>query len=258
MTYWVRVLIGANIGFFLLQKAAPGITGDFAFVPALILQRPWTLITYMFLHSPYGLTHILFNMLALFFFGPRVEALIGSQRFITLYLISGIMGGLLSIWFAPNNPIIGASGAVFGVQLAFAMHWPRDQIMIWGIIPVEARWLIVGTTLLSLYGGFGGGGGGVAHFAHLGGYVGAYAYLKWVERRAPVKQWQKKVSGPKPSTVPVGDYKRLDINKVHEANRDEVNRILDKINASGLNSLTTQERTFLQHFVPRDETPLTS
>jgi membrane associated rhomboid family serine protease len=257
MTYWVRLLIGANIGFFLLQQVAPGITQDFAFVPAWILRRPWTLLTYMFLHSPAGLSHILFNMLALFFFGPRVEALMGSQRFVTLYLISGFMGGILSIFFAPYSPIIGASGAVFGVQLAFAMHWPRDQIMIWGIFPVEARWLIVGTTLLSLYGGFGGSGGGVAHFAHRGGYVGAYLYLKWVEKRAPVKQWQKKVQGPAPSTIPLGDWKRLDINRVHEANRDEVNRILDKISSNGVNSLTAQERTFLQHFVPRDETPLT-
>lgn len=255
MTYWVRLLIGVNIGVFLLQQAAPGVTGEFAFIPIDILRRPWTLFTYMFLHSPRGFSHILFNMLALFFFGPRVESLLGSRRFITLYLISGFAGGILSLFFARYNPIIGASGAVFGVQLAFAMHWPRERIMIWGIIPVEARWLIVATTLMSLYGGFGGGGGGVAHFAHLGGYVGAYLYLKWVERRAPVKQWQKKVQGPSPSTIPLGDYKKLDMNRVHEANRDEVNRILDKISASGLNSLTSQERTFLQHFVPQDSTP---
>lgn len=258
MTYWVRMLIGLNVGVFLLQLAAPGITSEFAFIPARILYRPWTLITYMFLHSPFGFTHILFNMLGLFFFGARVEDMMGSRRFITLYLISGMMGGILSIFFAPYNPIIGASGAVFGIQLAYAMHWPRDRIMIWGIVPVEARWLIVGTTVLTLYGGFGGSGGGVAHFAHLGGYVGAYFYLKWLERRAPAKQWQKKVKGPNPSTIPLGDYKRVDLNKVHEANRDEVNRILDKISARGINSLTAQERTFLQHFVPKDSTPQTS
>lgn len=258
MTYWVRLLIGANIGFFLLQQVAPGVTADFAFVPALVLRRPWTLLTYMFLHSPSGFSHILFNMIALFFFGPRVEAFMGSRRFITLYFVSGVMGGLLSIFFAPYSAIIGASGAVFGVQLAFAMHWPRDRIYIWGILPVEARWLVVATTALALYGGFGGGGGGIAHFAHLGGYLGAYVYLKWVERRAPVKQWQKKMQGPPPSKVPIGDWKRVDLDRVHEANRDEVNRILDKINATGISSLTTQERTFLQHFVPKDETPLPS
>ena len=252
MTPWIRILLAANVGVFLLQQVSPGLTRDLGFVPALILQRPWTLFTYMFVHSPTGLSHILFNMVALYFFGGRVEAFLGSQRFITLYLLSGAAGGLLSLLFTPNVSIIGASGAVFGVQLAFAMQWPRDKILIWGIIPIEARWLVVATTVLALYGGF-SGGGGTAHFAHLGGYVGAYLYLKWVEHRAPVKQWQRQVAGPAPSSIPVGDWKRVDINKVHEANRDEVNRILDKINDKGLNSLTTPERTFLQHFVPRDD-----
>ncbi len=255
MTYWVRMLIVANVGVFLLQQVAPAITNEFAFIPALVLRKPWTLLTYQFLHSPSGFSHILFNMFALWIFGPRVEALMGSRRFITLYLISGVMGGLVSVIFAPFSPIIGASGAVFGVQLAFAMKWPRDKIFIWGVLPIEARWLVIGTTALALWGGFGGGGGGIAHFAHLGGYVGAFAYLKWVERRAPVAQWKKKVSGPAPSTVPLGDYKQLDISQVHEANRGEVNRILDKISKDGVRSLTSQERVFLQHFVPEDRAP---
>jgi membrane associated rhomboid family serine protease len=255
MTYWVRLLIFANMGAFLLQQVAPGVTNAFAFIPAYILRQPWTLFTYMFLHDPSGFSHILFNMFALYIFGPRVEALIGGRRFISLYLISGVMGGLLSIIFAPFSPIIGASGAVFGVQLAFAMKWPRDKIFIWGVLPIEARWLVVLTTVMSLYGGFGGGAGGVAHFAHLGGYLGAFAYLKWLDLRAPAKQWQRKVAGPPPSAVPVGDWQRVDLNSVHEANRDEVNRILDKITATGLRSLTTQERTFLSHFVPKDESP---
>ena len=252
MTPWIRWLIVANVGVFLAQKAFPELTEPLGFIPALILHRPWTIITYMFVHDPNSFTHILFNMIGLYFFGPRVEEFLGGQRFITLYLLSGISGGLLSILFTPMSFIIGASGAVFGVQLAFAKFWPRAIFNIWGIIPIEARWLVVITTVMSLYGGFGSSGGGVAHFAHLGGYLGAYIYLKWVENRAPAKKWARKLEGPAPSTIPVGDYKRLDINKVHEANRDEVNRILDKINSKGINSLTTQERTFLQHFVPKD------
>lgn len=252
MTPWVRMLLAANVGVFLLQLASPGITGDLGFVPAEILHRPWTLLTYMFLHG--DIRHILYNMIALFFFGPRVESFLGSNRFATLYFIAGISGGLLSVLFTPDVNIIGASGAVFGVEMAFAKFWPREKIYIWGVIPVEARWLIAAAIALSLFGGF-SGGGGVAHFAHLGGVIGAYLYLKWVEMRAPIKQWQKKVKGPSPTTVPLGDWKRLDINKVHEANRDEVNRILDKINAKGINTLTAQERTFLQHFVPTDSTP---
>ncbi|MEP6778285.1 MAG: rhomboid family intramembrane serine protease, partial [Gemmatimonadaceae bacterium] len=178
-----------------------------------------------------------------------LEMALGGNRFITLYFIAGVSGGLLSIFFAPNNPIIGASGAIYGVMLGFARFWPRERILLYFVIPLEIRWLIVGTTVWALYSGF-TGGSGVANFAHLGGYVGAYIYLKIVESRAPSKQWEKKLAGPAPSTIPLGDWKQLDITKVHEANRDEVNRILDKINKSGIGSLTTQERTFLQHFVP--------
>lgn len=250
MTPVVRMLLAINIGVFLLQNAAPGITNEFGFVPAYILQRPWTLITYQFLHSGFG--HIFANMLGLFFFGPRVESFLGSNRFITMYLIAGVTGALLSIFFTPYANIIGASGAVFGVELAFAKFWPREKIFIWGVLPVEARWLIAIAIVYSL---FGVGGGGIAHFAHLGGILGAYIYLKIVESRAPSKQWEKKVKGPPPSAIPLGDWKRVDLNKVHEANRDEVNRILDKISAQGIGSLTSQERTFLQHFVPTDSTP---
>ncbi|MEO7358891.1 MAG: rhomboid family intramembrane serine protease [Gemmatimonadaceae bacterium] len=252
MTPVVRILLALNVGIFLLQNAVPGITSEFGFIPAQILQRPWTLFTYMFLHADFR--HILYNMIALFFFGPRIEAFIGTNKFVALYLIAGLSGALLSIFFTPYANIIGASGAVFGVEFAFAKFWPREKIFIWGIFPIEARWLIVAAIGFSLFGGF-SGGGNIAHFAHLGGIVGAYAYLKYVELRAPVKQWQKKVKGPPPSTVPLGDWKRVDLDKVHEANRDEVNRILDKISAQGVGSLSSQERTFLQHFVPTDSTP---
>ncbi|MDQ6612822.1 MAG: rhomboid family intramembrane serine protease [Gemmatimonadota bacterium] len=258
MTPWVRWLLMANVGVYLLQLAFPGATGVLAFIPYQMLIHPWTLFTYMFVHDPTGFTHILFNMIALFFFGPRVEAFLGSQRFITLYLISGVMGGLVSVVFTPMSAIIGASGAVYGVMLGFARFWPRERLMIWGIIPVEARWLVVLTTVYALYSGFSGNSGGVANFAHLGGYVGAYAYLKWVEKRAPSKQWEKKLKGPAASSIPLGDWKQLDMTKVHEANRDEVNRILDKINAGGVNSLTAQEKTFLQHFVPTPSPKLPS
>ena len=131
-----------------------------AFVPSQALTRPWTVITYMFLHGGFG--HILFNMLALFFFGPRVESRLGSRRFATLYFVSGIMGAVLSIFFAPHVPIIGASGAVFGVMLAFARFWPRDQILIWGILPVEARVMVIAMTAMAVVFGFTGdaiGGG---------------------------------------------------------------------------------------------------
>lgn len=249
MTPWVQRLLFANIGVFLLQQAVPWSTNLLALVPAAILVRPWTLITYMFAHSTFSLSHILFNMFALYIFGPRVEARIGSARFIRMYLAAGVTGGILSFFFTPFVSIVGASGAVFGVQLAYAMFYPRDKIFIWGVIPVEARVLVIVMTLISIYSGF-RGGGGVAHFAHLGGYLGAWLYLRWSEKRTPSKQWQAKVAGPPAAAIPLGDWRSVDLARVHEVNRDEVARILDKIRAQGEGSLTSQERVFLGHFTP--------
>ncbi len=251
MTHWVQRLLIANIAVFLLQQAMPAVTGMMALVPASLLARPWTILTYMFAHSPRGLSHILFNMFALYIFGPRVEVRVGSRRFIQMYLVAGITGGLLSLFFTPFAAIIGASGAVFGVQLAYARFFPRDRIYIWGILPVEARVLVVVMTLITLYGGF-SGGGGVAHFAHLGGYLGAWLFLRWSDRRAPAAQWETKLAGPPAHSVPVGNWRAVNLERVHEVNRDEVARILEKIARVGESSLTTQERVFLAHFIPSD------
>ena len=153
---------------FFLQQQAPAFADHLVLVPAQAWREPWTLVTYMFLHGGFG--HIFFNMLALFFFGSRLEHRLGGARFLGLYFCSGIMGALLSLILAPHAAIIGASGAVFGVMLGYAWFWPRDQILIWGILPIEARYLIVLTTVLALFGGFvPGAGGNTAHFAHLGG-----------------------------------------------------------------------------------------
>lgn len=251
MTPWVKRLIFANIAIYLLQMSVPGMTRLLALVPALLLTRPWTIVTYMFAHSTFGLTHILFNMFALYIFGPRVELRLGGAQFIRMYTIAGITGGLLSLFFTPYASIVGASGAVFGVQLAFAMFYPRDKIYIWGVIPVEARVLVIIMTVMTLYGGI-KGGGGVAHFAHLGGYLGAFLYLRWAKKQSPSAKWQAKVAGPPPSKVAIGDWKRVDLNGVHEVNRDEVTRILTKIRDQGEGSLTSQERVFLGHFTPKD------
>jgi membrane associated rhomboid family serine protease len=250
MTPWVTRLIVANIIVYLLQISLPGVTELFALVPAYLLQRPWTILTYMFTHSRSGISHIAFNMLALWIFGPRVEQRLGGPTFIRLYLLSGISGGLLSLLFTPFSAIVGASGAIFGVQLAFAKFFPRERIYIWGVIPVEARMLVIIMTALSVFGGF-SGGGSTAHFAHLGGYVGAFLYLAYVQRRSPATQWEQKVAGPPPGQIPLGNWRGVDLGKVHELNRDEVQRILDKLTASGEGSLTSQEKVFLGHFIPK-------
>lgn len=252
MTPWVQRLLIANVLVFFLQMTVSGLEVQLAFIPAFILARPWTIVTYMFVHA--GLTHILFNMIALYFFGPRVEQRIGSERFFSLYMISGITGGLLSFVFAPAAPIVGASGAIFGVMLAYARFWPRDRIYIWGVLPIEARWLVIGYTVLSLWWGFGGGASGTAHFAHLGGFVGGFLCLLYMQRHQGAKRFRKQATAaPPPKDALVGDWRKVDRTRIHAINREEVDRILDKISKSGIASLTPQERLFLSNFVPPDD-----
>lgn len=250
MTPWVRRLIVANIIVFFLQQTVGGVTNALAFVPAYTFVRPWTLVTYMFVHA--NLTHILFNMLALYFFGPRVEERLGETRFITLYGISGVAGAILSLIFAPFSPIIGASGAVFGVMLAFARFWPTAEIYIMGILPLQARVAVLLMAAVSLWSGLRGSRTGVADFAHLGGFVGGWLYLKWLDMRQGAKRFRSKVTAKVPRDT-LSNWKHVDPKSVHEVNRDEVNRILDKISAKGLGSLTPEERLFLSNFVPPDD-----
>jgi membrane associated rhomboid family serine protease len=250
MTRWVKNLLIANVAVYFLQQTMPGVTDAFMFVPAYAFGRPWTFVTYMFLHG--SIWHILFNMIGLYFFGPRVEQRMGANRFLWLYFLSGISGGLLSLILAPNAPIIGASAAIFGVVLAFARFWPTDKIYIWGVLPLEARWLVVLTIVWAIYSGLTGSTGGVADYAHLGGYVGAYVYLKWLEATKGSRRF-KELAASVPADRHLSNWKRVDVQSIHALNRDEVNRILDKISASGLGSLTPQEKQFLSNFVPPDD-----
>jgi membrane associated rhomboid family serine protease len=251
VTPWVMRLLAANVIMYFIQRTVPGFTDALLFVPALALLHPWTIVTYMFLHA--SLTHIFFNMLVLYFFGPRVESRMGSSRFITLYMLSGVSGAVLSFALAPHAAVLGASGAIMGVMLAFARYWPRDKIFIWGIIPVDAWLLVAITTVMSLFSGFGGSQGGVADFAHLGGFAGSALYLWWLDRMQGTKRFRTATAARLPKTETLTHWRKVDPKSVHEVNRDEVNRILDKISKSGLGSLTLDERVFLSNFVPLDD-----
>jgi len=250
VTPWVlRILIATVLTFF-VQQTVPGATSLLYLVPTQVLARPWTIVTYMFLHAGFG--HIFWNMLGLYFFGPRVESRMGSQRFLTLYLVSGVVGALFSVLLAPRNPILGASGAVLGVLMAFARFWPRERLYIWGVLPIEARWLVIIYAAIDIMGFNGFGRLGVANVAHLGGFAGALLYLLFLERRQGARRFQQAAT-PRVAESALGNWRNVDRGSIHAVNREEVDRILDKISASGLASLTPQERQFLSNFVPPDD-----
>jgi membrane associated rhomboid family serine protease len=251
LTPWVRRLLIANVVMFLVTRVVPIVDmRPLVLYPTLIHRYPWTLFTYMFLHG--GLGHVFFNMLALYFFGPRLEMRLGGRDFLTLYFLSGVGGAVFSFLFAPQYPVIGASGAVYGVLLGFAMFWPREKIYLYMIIPVEAWLLVVLAIGASLYFGMSGSGSGTAHFAHLGGLGFAFGYLKWAEwrRGAGRRAFQKAMSpGPKPGLgsdrSAAARWKGISMEGLHEINREEVVRLLAKVEAGGAPSLTQAERDFL-------------
>jgi membrane associated rhomboid family serine protease len=179
-------LIGINILVFLAQQvfAARYISEYLALIPIAVLNGwVWQFVTYMFAHG--GLTHLLFNMLALFIFGTQVERHMGSREFLLYYLLTGILAGVFSFfvyWFtgAYGVRLVGASGAIFAVQLAYAAFFPDAVIYIWGILPVRAPLMVLGFTLLELVSSVFGFRSGVAHFTHLAGF--AFGWLYFVAR----------------------------------------------------------------------------
>lgn len=159
--------------------------------PATGNFKPFQILTYMFTH--FDVSHILFNMLSLFFLGPTVEMGLGPKRFLGLYLISGLVGlaAHFTVWYLPfltgqtfGEPlfsVLGASGAVFGVTIAFATLYPdRELMLIFPPIPIKAWLMAVILIGIGLYSGLTGTGGNIAHFAHLGGALAGFILsLHW-------------------------------------------------------------------------------
>ena len=152
--------------------------------PALVLRHGWIwqFATYMFVHDPRSMSHIIFNMLALFIFGSQVERRMGSREFLLFYFLTGILAGFFSFMVycftgSWRVYLMGASGAVFAVQLAFATFFPDSVIYIWGILTLRAPIMVLGFTALGLFLMVTGLGGNVAHITHLAGFAFAWFYF---------------------------------------------------------------------------------
>jgi membrane associated rhomboid family serine protease len=247
MSPWVSRLLIANLLVFVLQISNPMLTMQFAYTPSALVTAPWTVITYMFLHGGFG--HLFFNMLGLWIFGPRVEARLGSGRFIVLYMVAGLIGALTHTLFTPFGFLIGASGAVYGVTYAFARFWPREPIYLWGVLRLEAWTLVLLLTAISILNGV-GGGGDTAHFAHLGGFLGGYLFVRWAETTSDAAKWKARVAPatPPPPLIDINRWKRLDLASLHPVNREEYERVLAKLEAAGVHGLSSSEIEFMERF----------
>jgi len=266
LTPWVRRLLAVTGAVYLLQLSvftSPWLAETFGFSAGEALRRPWTVLTYALLHG--SLLHILGNMLGLVVFGPQVERRYGGAFFLRLYLFAALGGALLSVALLPltgDQLIIGASAAVFGVMMAFVLAWPDAPIYVFPLpVPIRALWLVIALAAFSLYAGVRGADRGVAHFAHLGGFLAAWLYVRLhqrLQRPAPVRPAERAPAVLVRPSAGEALRRRPDSRGAasprpggEAAFRAEVDRVLDKISERGLESLTPDERRFLDEMSRR-------
>jgi membrane associated rhomboid family serine protease len=197
----LKSIIAANVAVFLLQAVVPGITSTFGLKPAAVSGQlhVWQLVTYMFLHA--GLFHILFNMLALWMFGGELERLWGTRYFLKFYFVTGIGAGALTVvvsllWLEQLQyaTIIGASGAIYGLLLAYALYFP-NRVIYYIVFPIQAKYFVMIVGAIAFYSSM-TESGGVANVTHLGGLLVGYLFLKgarlhpWSEVKYRYLKWR--------------------------------------------------------------------
>jgi membrane associated rhomboid family serine protease len=184
----VKALLFINIGVFLAQQVVGELLVWFALQPAEVMTglRLWQPLTYMFLHG--SISHILFNMLSLWMFGVELERMWGTRFFTRYYLVCGVGAAATTILasFVPGSigdqlyisRTVGASGAIYGLLLAYALYFPDRQILMSFLFPVPAKYFVMIIGAIAFLSAAGSGGGGVAHAAHLGGLLVGWLYLR--------------------------------------------------------------------------------
>jgi hypothetical protein len=228
------------------------------------------LITFQFLHG--GLWHLLCNLIGIWFFGRFVEERLGSANFLKLYFASGIVGGLLQSllgWALPGyfgGGVVGASAGVFGLLAAFAVLEPESEIYLFCVFPVKSKYLLIAVTGIAIFFTIVPSDGGVAHAAHLGGIMAGVAYIRWgLYSRSWSFNWLRfrnldwrpfkerhrkrelvKVASIKPVPWPQSKEPVIDEETTEDFISHEVDPILDKISAHGIQSLTPRERKILE------------
>jgi membrane associated rhomboid family serine protease len=259
ITPWVGRLIIANAVVLLLLMTlftSQNVFRALQFSPSTAFSQPWTFVTYMFVHG--GLLHLLANMLMLYVFGTAVESRMGSRHFLLYYLFCGVGAAVFSLLlagFMPVGPFVGASGAILGIAVAFAMFWPDAELIVFPIpVPIRARTLVIGLVALDVIGSRLWPGDGIAHIAHVGGALFGYLFFRVqsLSRRTPaqsartverVVMVQSGSAEPDRQTpvTPMRPRRSVDADPVAA----EVDRVLDKISEKGISSLTPAERRFL-------------
>ncbi len=218
----------------------------------------WQLLTYMFMHG--GLMHLFFNMFALWMFGMELENQWGSKKFFLYYIMCGLGAGLSNLLIAPlfstSGPTVGASGAVYGILIAFGMLYPDRPIFVYFLLPIRAKYFVMFYIGLEIYAGITGTTDGIAHFAHLGGAAVGFFYIIAEEKKFTISNFLRKkkmhyVPGNVDYDYTFSDSQFDDANFLehHDKTKNDIEQrideILDKINQYGYQSLTDEEKKIL-------------
>ena len=239
----IKVLVSVNFGIFVLQTLsnAEGLFFPlFGLVPRMVWSELmiWQPFTYLFFHG--GIWHVLINMFVLWMFGSELERLWGKSHFLKFYFVTGVGSGLLTMLFSLQSitPIVGASGAVYGVLLAYGLTYPNRQIYLYGIIPIKSIWFVIGIGMIAFMSSF-NNISEVSHITHLSGMLIGYLMLK-----RPV-EWSSLWFSIRKRTL---EYRVVQEEKkatYRQKIEKDIDIILDKINREGFDSLSQKEQDSL-------------
>jgi len=197
-----KLMIVMGAVFLLQMVVSDRISFYLGLVPILVWKKYflWQLATYIFLHG--GITHLLFNLLALWMFGGELESYWGSRKFLRYFFFCGIGAGICTVLFTPYQfiPVIGASGAIYGILLAFGWLFPSRPIYIYFLFPIPAKYMVIIFGLIELFSSTEGTGGGVAHLTHLGGLLFGLFYMAYPTIRQKIRReyYRRKWSQKRP------------------------------------------------------------
>ena len=236
----IKVLISINFVIFILQTLSRSESlffPLFGLVPKLVWSEKmiWQPVTYLFFHG--GIWHVLINMFVLWMFGSELERLWGKNHFLKFYFVTGVGSGLATMLVNVQSitPVVGASGAVYGVLLAYGLTYPNRTVYLYGIIPIKSLWFVLGIGFIAFMSSF-DNMSQVSHITHLSGMLIGYFMIKkpirlkglWFKLRKRTLEYQIQ-----------REEKELSKNFIVE---QDINQILDKINQEGFDSLTEEEQ----------------
>ncbi len=244
---WLLIInIAVFVACMLVRPVADYVYGWCSVYPAdwRLIAQVWRLITYQFLHDLGGIGHIFFNMLMLYFFGPLMEQLWGTRRFVKFFLTAGAAGGVVYSILAATGileakPMVGASGGLYGILGAVAILFPQMRVYIFGVVPMSMRAMAIMTVIISLlFFATGNNAGGEA--AHLTGIAVGVAYVLYqpwlttLRMKRSKGRWSQKIEDERSFQM-------------------EVDRILEKIHNTGIASLTAREKETLREATRREQ-----